>query len=135
MMSYYCLWFIFHLPVLWTYSTWNLSVTQNLHILIVFNDSLIYYSWTPFSSAFVYYAYDVLPLLHRMHVWSPPLVLVNMLLFLQGPNQMSLYLRCLFLAPPHRRICYFCLLDSTELYLILWNWLLNFVQLIALVLM
>lgn len=50
----------------------NLSATQSLHILIVFNESLIHYSWTFFSSEFVYYVYSVLAQLCRIRVWSPP---------------------------------------------------------------
>lgn len=37
----------------------------------------IHYAWAFFSSALFYYAYDVLPLLCRMHVWSPLPVVID----------------------------------------------------------
>lgn len=64
-----------HLPVLWTYSIWN--PPPSLHILIVFNESLIYNSWAFFSSASVYHVYGVLTWLCEIHVWSPPSLLVH----------------------------------------------------------
>lgn len=74
-----------HSPVLWTYSIWNPSVTQTLHILIVFNESLVYYSWAFFSSTFVYHVYGALTLLCRIHVWSRPSVLVDQMCCLSLP--------------------------------------------------